>query len=222
VRAENNVHTLRHKKVLITAGPTREYWDPIRYLSNGSSGLMGLSLALEAARRGGRVTLVLGPTTEPFPRARKNLRILSVVSAVEMNKVVQAHLPGTAVFIGAAAVADYRPAERSRQKIKGKPPRVRLTLVRNPDILAEVARTGPRRPALVVGFALETKDLMKNALEKLRTKNLDWVIANRESNVGSPAATVTLLSRDGQKMAVGPLSKERIAKMIWATLVEPI
>jgi len=117
---------------------------------------MGIALALEAAKLGADVILVLGPTPGPAPRKRKNLRVFRVVSAREMDERVQAHLPETRVFVGAAAVADFRPAVTLRQKIKGKPARVKLDLVVNPDIIAKVARRGPHRPSVVIGFALES------------------------------------------------------------------
>jgi phosphopantothenoylcysteine decarboxylase/phosphopantothenate--cysteine ligase len=206
---------LRDEKVLITAGPTREYWDPVRFLSNGSSGRMGIALAQEATRRGARVTLVLGPVNGRLPRRRKNLRVVRAVSALEMDKKVRSALPGTQVFVGAAAVADYRPAVMRRQKIKGKPVFLRLRLVRNPDIIAKVARRGRRRPPLVIGFALETQGLIKNATAKRRRKGLDWIIANRDSNVGSREGSATLLSRWGERIRLVGMPKERLAKRMW-------
>ena len=206
--------------MLITAGPTREHWDPVRFLSNGSSGQMGIALALEAAKLGADVILVLGPTPGPAPRKRKNLRVFRVVSAREMDERVQAHLPETRVFVGAAAVADFRPAVTLRQKIKGKPARVKLDLVVNPDIIAKVARRGPHRPSVVIGFALETQQVLENAAEKLKQKGLDWIVANRETNLGAPEGSATLLSRWNERIAIGHMTKERLAKQIWKALLD--
>jgi len=220
VRVSKHFNNLRDKKVLITAGPTREHWDPVRFLSNGSSGQMGIALAMEAARLGANVSLILGPTVVPTPRKRKNLRIVRVVGAVEMERKVREHLPGTRVFVGAAAVSDYRPATLFRQKIKEKPVNVQLKLVRNPDIIARVACRGPRRPSVVIGFALETQDMLENSADKLRRKGLDWVVANRETNLGAPEGSAILISRWGERIPIGRMSKERLAKQIWKALLD--
>jgi len=220
VRVSKNFNNLRDKKVMITAGPTREHWDPVRFLSNGSSGQMGVALALEAARLGADVTLVLGPIPGAVPRRRKNLRVLRVLSAQEMDEKVQEYLPGTRVFVGAAAVADYRPAVLLRQKIKDKSSAVNLKLLRNPDIIAKVARRGPHRPSVVIGFALETQDVVENASDKLRQKGLDWIVANRETNLGAPEGSATLLSRWKERIAIGHMTKERLAKQIWKALLD--
>jgi len=181
---------------------------------------MGIALALEAAKLGADVILVLGPTPGPAPRKRKNLRVFRVVSAREMDERVQAHLPETRVFVGAAAVADFRPAVTLRQKIKGKPARVKLDLVVNPDIIAKVARRGPHRPSVVIGFALETQQVLENAAEKLKQKGLDWIVANRETNLGAPEGSATLLSRWNERIAIGHMTKERLAKQIWKALLD--
>jgi len=220
VRVSKHFNNLRDKKVLITAGPTREHWDPVRFLSNGSSGRMGIALALEAARLGAKVSLILGPTSSPAPCRRKNLRVFHVVGAVEMERKVQEHLSGTRVFVGAAAVSDYRPAAVLRQKIKEKPSALQLKLVRNPDIIARVACRGPRRPSVVIGFALETQDVMENAAEKLRRKGLDWIVANRETNLGAPEGSAILISRWGERIPIGHMSKERLARQIWKALLD--
>ncbi len=220
MRVSKNFNNLRDKKVLITAGPTREHWDPVRFLSNGSSGQMGVALALEAAQLGAEVTLVLGPVPGPIPRRRKNLRVVRVLSAQEMDERVQEHLKGTRVFVGAAAVADYRPAVTLRQKIKEKPPAVTLKLLLNPDIIAKVAKRGPLRPSVVIGFALETQDMMENAAEKLKQKGLDWIVANRETNLGAPEGSATLLSRWDERISIGHMTKERLAKQIWKALLD--
>jgi phosphopantothenoylcysteine decarboxylase / phosphopantothenate---cysteine ligase len=219
VRVRIDLKTLRRKKFLITAGPTREYWDPVRYLSNGSSGRMGMALAQVAANRGAKVTLIVGPTLEPLPFRQKNLRVIPVVSAREMRQQVCAYAVGADVVIGAAAVADYRPAVTCGRKIKEKPSTVYLKLIRNPDIIAEVARRGPRRPPLVVGFALETEDVVSHAMRKLKTKNLDWIVANQNTNLGAAKGSVTLISRFNNRIPIGRTTKERLAKRIWTALL---
>jgi len=181
---------------------------------------MGIALASEAARLGAKVTLVLGPISVAAPRRRENLRVVRVVSALEMEKKVQEHLPGARVFVGAAAVSDYRPAKVFRQKIKDKPACVHLKLARNPDIIAGVARHGPQRPSLVMGFALETQDILGNAADKLRRKGLDWIVANRETNLGAPEASATLISRWGERIPIGRTTKERLARHIWKALLD--
>ena len=175
---------------------------------------MGFALAHEAVRRGARVTLVLGPVPEiPSPVAR--LRVISVESAREMDAAVQKRLAGTDIFIGAAAVSDFRPSQVHRQKLKGKPARVRLDLVRNPDILARAAKPGRRRPTCVIGFALETSTLLANARKKLMQKNLDWIVANKASNLASARGRVTVISRTGRRWALAKMSKGALAGKIW-------
>lgn len=220
MRVSKNFNHLRNKKVLITAGPTREYWDPVRFLSNASSGQMGIALALEAVRHGAAVTLILGPIPGSVPKPRRSLQVVQVTSALEMDEKVRAYLPGTRVFVGSAAVADFRPAVFQKQKIKDKPAVSQLKLVRNPDIIAKVAKRGPHRPSVVIGFALETQDVMDHAADKLRRKGLDWIVANRETNLGAPEGSATLLSRWGERIPFGQMSKARLAKKLWQALLD--
>ena len=159
--------------VLVTAGPTREAIDPVRYLSNRSSGKMGYAVAAAAAEAGARVVLVSGPVAlAPPPRVER----VSVETADEMRREVLARTEGCDIFVAVAAVADYRPVEIVGHKIKREAERLTLTLERTTDILASVARL-PRRP-FIVGFAAETDELEANALKKLRAKGLDMVAAN--------------------------------------------
>ncbi len=218
-RLRNRLNSVKGLKVLITAGPTREHWDPVRYLTNASSGTMGIALAQEASAMGALVTLVLGPVPTHLPR-NNGIHVVSVISALEMDQAVAEHLIDTQVFIGAAAVSDYRPASALKQKIKDREPSVTLELVRNPDIIAKVAQRTPQRPAIVIGFALETHDLMKNALEKLQRKGLDWVVANQENNIGKKRGSATLLSRWGEKIPLGSMSKKKLARKIWEALLK--
>jgi phosphopantothenoylcysteine decarboxylase/phosphopantothenate--cysteine ligase len=209
---------LKNKKVLITAGPTREYWDPVRYLTNASSGAMGIALAQEALRRGANVTLVLGPIAGPAPRAPR-LRVVPVVSAWEMYEATKRAIRGTEICIGAAAVVDYRPAQPAKQKLKRHTPTVTLRLQGNPDIIAMVGHLPQDRPRLVVGFALETDHLLEHAREKLFRKRLDWIVANRETNMGQDLAEAVLLSRWGHQITLKKMSKPKLAARIWQSLL---
>lgn len=167
---------------------------------------------------GADVTLVLGPVPGPVPRAGA-LRVVRVSGAQDMDRAVRENLIDTQVFIGAAAVSDYRPAVMLKAKIKERAPAVTLQLVRNPDIIAWVARRTPQRPPIVIGFALETHDLMKNAQEKLQSKGLDWIVANQESNIGRKNGAATLISRWGEKIPLGTMSKQNLARKIWEALL---
>jgi len=210
--------SLRNKNVLITAGPTREYWDPVRYLTNGSTGRMGAALAAEAVRLGARVTLVLGPVGHP-PAGSSRLRVIPVVSAWDMYEAVKKNVRKADFFVGTAAVADYRPAIPLKRKIKRHQPSVTLKLYGNPDIIAMAGHLGKNRPRCVIGFALETDRVLENAREKLLRKRLDWIVANRESNLGRSEASGTLLSRWGHQVPLAKMPKEKLAKTIWRTIL---
>ena len=174
---------LSGKHVVITAGPTVEAIDPVRYLSNHSSGKMGYALARACVTAGARVTLISGPVNLVAP---ERVDLISVTSALEMCEAAVSYAGGADLFIGAAAVADYRPKAAANQKIKKQQgSALSLTLVENPDIIATVANLSDR-PAAVVGFAAETENLLAHAREKRARKNLDMVIAN---DVSDPATT---------------------------------
>ncbi len=164
---------LQGQRVLITAGPTHEAIDPVRYLANRSSGRMGFALARAAHEAGAAVTLIAGPCALATPA---DVERIDVVTAAEMLAAVQQRTPACDIFIASAAVADYRPAEIIGQKIKKSAAEIQLTLVRNPDILATVATSSPR--PFVVGFAAETEALVDNARDKLARKQLDLIAAN--------------------------------------------
>ena len=171
---------LEGQTVLITAGPTREPLDPVRYLSNRSSGRMGFALAEEALARGARVILVAGPTAiEPPARAE----VIRVETAEEMRQAVLARLSGADIVIKAAAVADFRPARREPQKLKKSAAPPSLDLEQTPDILAEVGRLKGDR--LLVGFAAETENLRGEALRKLKSKNCDLIVGNLVGRPGT-------------------------------------
>ena len=174
------VRDLAGEQVLVTAGPTREPIDPVRYISNRSSGKMGYAVAEAAARRGARVILVSGPTALDPPR---EAQVVQVETAQEMYDAVLAHLEATTVVIKAAAVADYRPKQVAREKIKKDERVPEVTLESTPDILAEVGKRKGRR--ILVGFAAETHDLVANARKKLQRKNLDLMVANDVSQPGA-------------------------------------
>jgi phosphopantothenoylcysteine decarboxylase/phosphopantothenate--cysteine ligase len=166
-------HDLGRETVLVTAGPTQEPIDPVRFIGNRSSGKMGYALAQAAVRRGARTILVSGPTALTPP---DGVEFVAVRTAEEMRDAVLARLPAATIIIKAAAVADYRPAASSAQKIKKHQARLALQLERTPDILAELARQKGTR--IVVGFAAETEALIEHARAKLQRKNLDLVVAN--------------------------------------------
>ncbi|MCG3201938.1 MAG: Coenzyme A biosynthesis bifunctional protein CoaBC [Gammaproteobacteria bacterium] len=166
-------------RVVVTAGPTREPIDPVRYITNRSSGKMGYAVAEAFAEAGAEVTLVSGPAGLPAP---SGVALVRVETAEEMAAAVCAHMDGAQVFVGAAAVADYRAAEVASQKIKKTAEAMSLALIKTPDILASVARRTPR--PFVVGFAAETEQLIENARKKLESKHLDMIAANDVSLTG--------------------------------------
>lgn len=200
---------LAGKNVLITAGPTRERLDPVRYISNRSSGKMGFALADAARAAGANVTLVAGPVSLPTPNG---VQRIDVESAAQMQEAVDAVVGTADVFIGTAAVADYRPAVVAERKIKKSGERVEIVLERTPDILASVAARAQR--PFVVGFAAETHDVETYARGKLETKNLDLIAANE---VGDDKVfdrddnSLIVLWRDG-RVPIGPASKQVVAK----------
>jgi phosphopantothenoylcysteine decarboxylase/phosphopantothenate--cysteine ligase len=168
---------LAGKRVLVTAGPTYEDIDPVRYVGNRSSGRMGYAIAAEAARRGAIVTVVAGPTPGDPPAAADVIRVRS---AVEMHRAVMARADAQDLIVMAAAVADYAPSTRADQKIRKTGDTLTLTLVPNPDILKELGarRLAAAQGPLLVGFAAETEDIVKSAETKLRQKRVDLIVAN--------------------------------------------
>ncbi|MDG2917078.1 bifunctional phosphopantothenoylcysteine decarboxylase/phosphopantothenate--cysteine ligase CoaBC [Bisgaard Taxon 10/6] len=204
--------------VAITAGPTREAIDPVRYISNHSSGKMGFAIAAAFAERGAEVTLIAGPVNLTTPAGVKRI---DVTSAQEMWRAALESAVKNSVFIGCAAVADYRAAEVSEQKIKktGDNDELALKLVKNPDIIADVAHLTERRP-FVVGFAAETQDVERYARDKLARKNLDMICANNVAGgsvFGADQNALHLFWKDGEKL-LPTASKSELAK----TLVEEI
>ena len=201
------------ERVLVTAGPTREDIDPVRFLSNRSSGKMGYAVARAAARRGAKVVLVTGPTALETPRGVERV---DVRSAEDMLRAVEARFPECTLALFAAAVADYRAVEPSESKIKRTQDALTLRLEPNPDILATVAREKGDR--LVVGFAAETDNVAENARKKLAQKNADVMVANDVTAEGAgfdvDTNMVTLLSCDGRDLALPRLTKAEVAERI--------
>ncbi|MSP81732.1 MAG: bifunctional phosphopantothenoylcysteine decarboxylase/phosphopantothenate--cysteine ligase CoaBC [Alphaproteobacteria bacterium] len=207
-------------RALVTSGPTVEAIDPVRFIANRSSGKQGHAIAAALARLGADVTLVSGPTQEPDPAG---VRVRRVTSAIEMLAACQAGLP-VDVAVCAAAVSDWRVAKPARAKIKknGKNPPT-LALVENPDILATLAKRGPKRPTLVVGFAAETENLIANARAKRRKKGCDWIVANDVSagteTFGGETNAVHLVTDDGVE-TWEPAAKTEIARRLAASVAE--
>ncbi|MGC8878019.1 MAG: bifunctional phosphopantothenoylcysteine decarboxylase/phosphopantothenate--cysteine ligase CoaBC [Anaerolineae bacterium] len=209
---------LAGRRVVVSAGGTREAIDPVRFIGNRSSGKMGYALAIAARDRGAQVVLVTAPTALPDPYG---VHLARVESASEMRDAVLAALEGADALVMAAAVADYRPVQVSSQKIKKAEERLTLELTRTPDILGEVAdlRAAGHGPRVVVGFAAETADLLANAQAKLRQKRLDLIVANDvsapDAGFGVDTNRVTLLWADGTVEPLPLMSKEEIAHVIW-------
>ncbi len=206
----------RRVRCLITAGPTREHLDPVRFLSNGSSGRMGYALAAAAAQRGWQVDLVSGPVMLPPPTG---MAVHPVVSAEEMFRACEARFADCDLFIAVAAVADYRPRERATKKLRKSAAGLTLELVPTVDILQTLAAR--KRPdQIVVGFAAETHELEAGARRKLEDKHLDWIVANDVSRPGvgmnAEDNAVLLLGRDGTTARFGPAPKPAVAEFILA------
>lgn len=209
---------LAGRRVVITAGPTREALDPVRYLSNHSSGKMGFAIAEACVEAGARVTLIAGPVTLPTPA---RLQRINVVSADEMLAAAQAAAEGADVFIATAAVADYRPARVAEQKIKKTADVIALELIKNPDIVATIAAR-PDRP-FVLGFAAETEKVVEHAREKLLRKKLDMIACNdvARADIGfqSDDNALTVIWADGDRH-LEKAGKAMIARQLVGLLAE--
>ena len=204
---------LRGQTILITAGPTCEDLDPVRYITNRSSGKMGFAVAEAATRRGAAVVLVSGPVNLETPAGVERIRVRT---ADEMQRAVAEKLPGCSIAIFAAAVADYRPAHQASEKIKRSKEPLAVQLQPTPDILAFAAKSKGDR--LIVGFAAETQNVAENARKKLAAKNADLIVANDVTAEGSgfdhDTNVVTLFSRDGRDLALPKMSKSDVAQRI--------
>lgn len=209
---------LSSKTIIVTAGATQEPIDPIRYITNYSSGRMGYALAKVAYQYGAKVILISAPTQLEPPTG---VETIYVKTARQMHQVVLTAFSGADVVISAAAVADYRPKDVVQEKIKKTGDSLLLDLEKNPDILADLGQIKGNR--LLVGFAAETSDLLTNAQQKLKTKNLDLIVANdvtkQGSGFGSPTNEVILISRDGKVEELPLLPKEEVARRILEAVV---
>jgi phosphopantothenoylcysteine decarboxylase / phosphopantothenate---cysteine ligase len=209
---------LAGERFLITAGPSREPLDPVRYISNRSSGKMGYALARAALSRGAEVVLVSGPTALEPP---SGARTIAVTSAAEMRRAVLGEFPRCTAVIMAAAVGDYHPAEIAPRKIKRAKGPLELRLEPNPDILKELG--AQKNGKLVVGFAAETEELTTNATKKLRAKNLDMIVANDVTQEGSgfdgDTNIATIIDRSGASFSLPLMSKSELADRIYDHLV---
>ncbi len=207
------------KRILISAGPTREAIDPVRFITNHSSGKMGYALAAAAAARGWEVTLVSGPVAIPAPAGLTEF--VPVVSAAEMAEAVKSRFPAMDAAILCAAVADYRPVMIADQKLKKKEGNLMLELERTEDILKSLGQTR-RQDQILAGFAAETENLKENALKKLQSKNLDWIAANQVGVPGrgfqSDTNQITLYGRNGEIISLPLTEKTELAKQILSVI----
>ena len=216
------ISVLKSKKVLVTAGPTHEYLDDIRFIGNRSSGKQGTEIAKYLHKLEADVTLIIGPVNLKIPILNKVIR---VETAIQMNDAVSKAGPFD-IAICAAAVGDWRPKEKAKEKIKktlgNKQPI--LELVENPDILKNICISN-NRPDLVIGFAAETNDLLANARQKLKNKGCDWIVANRvnaeSNNMGGKENEVIIIKKN-EEINLPRQSKEKLAKLICKKIEEEI
>ncbi len=215
----NKKATLSNRKVLVTAGPTYEAIDPVRFIGNHSSGKMGIALAEEAAMRGASVVLVLGPThLRPI---NPDIKVVSVQNADEMYSSVKQYFKSSDITIMAAAVADFTPKKKALHKIKKGASSLSIALKPTKDILASLG-TQKKSHQILAGFAMETENETENALDKLQRKNLDLIVLNslREANAGFKYDTnkVTIFTKDGRQIALPLKSKKAVAEDIWSVV----
>ncbi len=210
---------MEDKKVLVTAGPTWEAIDPVRFITNPSSGKMGYALARAAEYRGGDVTLISGPANIPDPL---NVNVVRITTAQEMAQAVFEHMEDCHIIIKAAAVSDYRPKEKEKHKIKKDNDEMIIDLIKNQDILKELGKK--KKDQVLVGFAAETRDLEKNAGKKLKEKNLDIIAGNLvgdpSSGFGTDTNKVTLFFKDGKKESIPEMEKDEVAHLLLDRIVE--
>ncbi len=210
---------MEDKKVLVTAGPTWEAIDPVRFITNPSSGKMGYALARAAEHRGGDVTLISGPVNIPDPR---HVNVVRIKTAQEMAQAVFEYSKNCHIIIKAAAVSDYRPKENEKHKIKKDNDEMTIDLIKNQDILKELGKG--KKDQVLVGFAAETRDLEKNAGKKLKEKNLDIIAGNLvgdpSSGFGTDTNKVTLFFKDGKKESIPETGKDEVAHLLLDRIVE--
>lgn len=210
---------LSGKKVLVTAGPTREDIDPVRYITNRSTGKMGYAVAKAARDRGADVILISGPVNIKAPNG---IKLINVYSAQEMYNAVIENFNDVDILIKSAAVADYKPANKSDIKIKKSDDDLYITLSRNKDILYEIGKI--KKNQIVVGFAAETNDLIDNAKAKIQKKNLDYIVANdvtlNQSGFGSENNTVKIIDKYGNIKEYPNMPKEQVANEIFNIILK--
>jgi phosphopantothenoylcysteine decarboxylase/phosphopantothenate--cysteine ligase len=208
---------MQGEHVIVTAGPNCEPIDPVRFLTNHSTGKMGFAMARIARHRGAEVTLVGGPTSLTPPAG---VRFCAIRTALEMQQAVLEYYPRATMVVSAAAIADYRPTQVASQKIKKQDGGFSIALDQNPDILAGLGQDKGSR--LLVGFATETENVVQNAERKLRSKNLDMIVANDVTHEGAGFAgdtnIVTLLDRAGNQEALPLMSKDDVAHAVYDRL----
>ena len=214
IEALKNEEDLKGKKIIITAGPTVEALDPMRYITNRSTGKMGYSIAKEAIKRGAEVTLISGPTKLEPPKNLKNL--IRIESAEEMYEAVINNLEENDVVIKSAAVADYKPKEYSSKKIKKSDEDLVIRLDRNKDIAYEIGKV--KKDKILVGFAAETNDLIENATKKVKKKNLDFIVANdltkEGAGFGVDTNIVKIIDKEGLITEYPIMTKDEVANVI--------
>jgi phosphopantothenoylcysteine decarboxylase/phosphopantothenate--cysteine ligase len=194
---------------MITSGPTREFLDPVRFLSNGSSGRMGAATASDAVRRGHDVLVVSGPVDVAYPAAA---RVISVVTTDDMLRACEQHFADCDCLIGVAAPCDYRPSVRSPTKIAKSGRSLRLELIETPDILATLS--AHKSHQRMVGFALETHDHQANALAKLRRKGCDLIVVNDAAAIDADRSAIVILDCEGRVIGRGEGSKDQLARIL--------
>lgn len=215
----NDKKDLKNKKVIVTAGPTIAPIDPVRYITNRSSGKMGYAIAKEARNRGAEVTLISGPTSLEAP---EGINIVRIATNEEMRKAVLDRFDSADIVVKAAAVADYKPKNYSTQKIKKAQNDFSLELTRDNDILKELGSL--KNKQILVGFAAESQNLKENALGKLEKKNLDYVVANditsSDTGFASEDNKVIILSKDKEEINLDKMSKEKIAENLFDIILK--
>lgn len=216
---EDKQQDLKGKKVLISAGPTIAPIDPVRYITNRSTGKMGYAIAEEARDRGAEVVLVSGPTNLNSP---KNVKIINIKTNEEMKNEIFNYYEWADIVIKSAAVADYKPKEYSNQKIKKGEGDLNLCLTRDSDILKSLGEVKTHQ--ILVGFAAESNDVLKNAEKKLKNKNLDFIVANditaTDTGFGSEDNKVIIISKDNEKLELEKMSKREVARNIFDMILE--
>lgn len=216
---EDKQQDLKGKKVLISAGPTIAPIDPVRYITNRSTGKMGYAIAEEARDRGAEVVLVSGPTNLNSP---KNVKIINIKTNEEMKNEIFNYYEWADIVIKSAAVADYKPKEYSNQKIKKGEGDLNLCLTRDNDILKSLGEVKTHQ--ILVGFAAESNNVLKNAEKKLKNKNLDFIVANditaADTGFGSEDNKVIIISKDNEKLELEKMSKREVASNIFDMILE--